>query len=63
MQNLTLNQIERAIEKSKPESQRLLLARLPRLIGLSIEDLAFLKLAESSFGFWNNNADSIYDRI
>jgi len=63
MQNLTLNQIERAIEKSKPENQRLLLARLPRLIGFSIEDLSFLKLAESSFGFWNNSQDSIYDKI
>ena len=63
MQNLTLGQIERAIEKSKPEDQRLLLARLPKLIGLSIEDVALLKLAEPSFEFWNNDQDSIYDRV
>jgi len=63
MQNLTLDQIERAIEKSKPADQQQLLARLPKLIGLSAEDLAYLRLAESSLGFWDNDADSIYDQL
>src|SRR3989344_5240566 len=53
MQNLTLDQIERAIEKSEPDDQRRLLARLPKLSGLSSLDFALLKLAEPS----------LYDRL
>ena len=63
MQNLSLAQIERAIEKSEPEDQRQLLVRLPRLIGLDLDTLALLKLAGPSFEFWNNEQDSIYDRL
>ena len=63
MQNLSLAQIERAIEKSEPEDQRQLLVRLPRLIGIDIDTLALLKLAGPSFEFWNNEQDSIYDRL
>lgn len=63
MQNLTLNQIEQAIEKAKPEDQRRLLARLPKILALSVDDTALLKLAEPSFEFWNNDKDSVYDRI
>src|SRR3989344_3066028 len=63
MANLSVDQIERAIEKSRPEDQQRLLARLPKLIGLSAEDLAYLRLAESSLGFWDNEKDSIYDRL
>jgi len=63
MQNLSLNKIERAIERSQPEDQRRLLVRLPKLIGLDVDTLAFLKLAGPSFGFWNNEQDSIYDQL
>lgn len=63
MQNMTLDQIERAIEKSEPEDQRRLLVRLPKLIGLDFDTLALLKLAGPSFEFWNNEQDSRYDRL
>ena len=63
MQNMSLAQIERAIEKSKPEDKRRLLVRLPKLFGLDVDTLAFLKLAGPSFEFWNNEQDSIYDRL
>lgn len=63
MQNVTLTQIERAIESSKPEDQRRLLVRLPKLIGLDFDTLALLKLAGPSFEFWNNEQDSRYDRL
>lgn len=63
MQNLTVEEIESAIEHSKPEEQRQLLARLPRLLGISAEDFGWLKVAESSFEFWNNDEDAIYDKL
>ncbi|MEK7144564.1 MAG: hypothetical protein AAB794_01755 [Patescibacteria group bacterium] len=63
MQNLSLPQIERAIERSAPEDKRRLLVRLPKLIGLDTDTLVFLKLAGPSFDFWNNEQDSIYDRL
>src|SRR3989338_6028007 len=63
MQHLTIEQIGNAIERSKPEEQRQLLARLPRLLGMSAEDIGWLKAAESSFEFWNNDEDAIYDKL
>lgn len=30
---------------------------------LSVEDQAFLKLAETSFSFWDNEVDSQYDKL
>lgn len=60
---MTLGQIERAIEKSEPEDQRRLLVRLPKLIGLDFDTPTLLKLAGPSFEFWNNEQDSIYDRL
>ena len=62
-QNLSLEQIERAIEQSGAEDQRRLLARLPKLIRIEDEDRDFLRLAEPSFAFWDNKEDSIYDRL
>jgi len=28
-----------------------------------VENLGWLRLAESSFSFWNNEEDSVYDRL
>jgi hypothetical protein len=60
---LTLHDIERAIEQFPPEEQRRLLAELPRLLKFSDVDLASLKLAEPSFQFWDNPDDAIYDTL
>lgn len=61
--NLSLLEVERAIKKFKPEEQKKLLIKLPKLLNFEIEDLELLKLAELSFKFWNNKEDSIYDTL
>jgi hypothetical protein len=60
-QNLSLIEVERAIKKFEPEKQRKLLIKLPQLLKIKFEDFEILKLAESSFKFWKNKEDSIYD--
>ncbi len=60
---LTLRDIEERIQRSKPEEQRELLAKLPHLLKLPPSDLEFLKLAEDSFDFWNNPDDVVYDSL
>ena len=59
--NLSLLEVEKAIKKFEPEKQRKLLIKLPQLLKIKFGDLEFLKLAESSFKFWENKEDSIYD--
>ena len=63
MADMTINQIETVIAKAKPEQQRRLLARLPRLLKISASDIMLLKLAEGSFDFWDNPDDAIYDQL
>ena len=60
---LSLLEVELAIKKFKPEKQRKLLIKLPRLLNIKAEDLHLLKLAEQSFKFWENSEDSIYDTL
>ncbi len=57
-QNLSLLEVERAIKKFEPEKQRKLLIKLPQLLKIKFGDLELLKLAESSFKFWENKEDS-----
>ncbi len=61
--NLSLFEVEQAIKKFEPEKQRKLLIKLPRLLKIKLEDLELLKLAETSFKFWNNKEDSVYDTL
>ncbi len=63
MTDITIDQVETIIAKAKPEQQRRLLAHLPRLLKLSVSDIAFLKLTEGSFGFWDNPDDALYDQL
>ena len=60
---LSLQQIEEAIEQFHPEEQRRLLAELPKLLKISGMDFAHLRLAESSFRFWENPDDEVYDTL
>ena len=60
---LSLQEVEQAIEQFPPEQQRQLLAELPQLLKSSGLDLAYLKLAEPSFAFWENPDDAIYDAL
>lgn len=63
MVDMTIDQIEAVIARAKPQQQRQLLADLPRLLKLSVSDMALLKLAETSFEFWDNPDDAVYDQL
>ena len=60
---LLLPRIEKAIQNAKPEEQRKLLAKLPHLLKLSVDDFVLLKIAEDSFDFWDNADDALYDGL
>lgn len=60
---MTLKTLKKCVRALKPEDQRKFLRDLPALIRLPKEDLARLKVAETSFAFWNNSQDDIYDTL
>ncbi|MDI6889111.1 MAG: hypothetical protein QMC78_05440 [Methanocellales archaeon] len=60
---LSIKKVEKAIKEMSLEEQRRLLLELPGLLKIPVEDLGLLKLAESSFDFWNNPEDAIYDSL
>jgi len=60
---ISIEKIEERIQKAKPEEQQRLLVKLPHLLRISASDLALLKLSESSFEFWNNLKDTVYDSL
>ena len=59
----TIAEISRAIEKLDVREQVELLRILPHHLKISPEDLAWPRLAESAFEFWNNPEDAIYDEL
>lgn len=59
---MTLESIEKAVRKLKPEEQRKFLRDLPALI-FDREDLLWLRAAEKSFDFWENPEDAVYDKL
>ena len=63
MNTLTLEKVARTIEEAEPAEQQRLLTRLPHLLKIQPDDLALLKLADSSFDFWNNPDDTVYDYL
>lgn len=63
MTKISIETIKDVIIKAKPEEQRRFLADLPHLLKFSASDLAFLKMSEESFDFWNNADDIIYDSL
>ena len=59
-----LKDVEDAIRSFNIEEKKKLLNDLPDLLkDISLDDENLLKLAESSFGFWDNADDSIYDTL
>jgi len=60
---LSIKKVEKVIKEMSPEEQRRLLLELPSLLKIPVEDLGLLRLAESSFDFWNNPEDAIYDSL
>ena len=59
----TVEEIEKAIEQLEVQDQVKLLKDLPARLKISPEDLAWTKLAESAFEFWNNPDDAAYDNL
>lgn len=56
-----VEEILRKIADLSPEEQYQLLERLPQvLLG---EELAWLKMAEPAFDFWDSDEDARYDRL
>lgn len=60
---MQLSEIENAIKNLSDKDKQKLLRALPKLLNLPKESLAWLKLAEPSFAFWDNKEDDIYDSL
>ena len=48
---------------SKEEQKELLRHSSPKALDVTPEDLLWARLAESSFRFWDNPEDQIYDEL
>jgi hypothetical protein len=59
----TVAEISEAIEKLDVREQVKLLEVLPQCLKISPEDLAWSRLAEPAFTFWDNSEDAIYDQL
>ena len=56
---LSLKDLTDAIEHLNLQDQKILLSKLLSLQKISLDDLSLLKVAESSFDFWDNPEDAI----
>ena len=61
--NLSIKEVEQAIESFEVEDQKKLLKDLPKLLKFLPADFGLLRAAESAFGFWDNPEDQIYDSL
>jgi hypothetical protein len=59
----TVAEISEAIEKLEVKDQIELLKVLPQHLKISTDDLAWARLGEPAFDFWNNPDDAIYDQL
>ena len=59
----TVLEISEAIEKLGVKEQIELLEVLPEHLKISPDDLAWSRLAEPAFEFWDNPEDAIYDTL
>jgi hypothetical protein len=59
----TVEEIGKAIEQLQVTEQVRLLKELPEHLKISPDDVAWLKVAESTFEFWNNPDDAAYDNL
>ena len=60
---MSLEQIERAIKQLDEADQQKLLRDLPNLLKINAESFWWLKIAEPSFAFWDNEEDAVYDHL
>lgn len=59
----TVAEINEAIEKLDAKDQVKLLQLLPQHLKISPDDVAWSRLAEPAFEFWDNPEDAIYDQL
>jgi hypothetical protein len=59
----TVLEITDAIEKLDIKAQVALLRELPQHLKISPEDLAWTRVAEGSFEFWDSPEDATYDQL
>jgi hypothetical protein len=59
----TAVEISAAIDKLDVKEQVELLRILPQHLKISVDDLAWTRLAEPAFKYWNNPEDAIYDQL
>ena len=60
---LGVNEVANVIKQLKIQEQQQLLAHLLKFLRPDMEELAWLKLSESAFEFWDNEEDAIYDQL
>ena len=60
---MSLKEIEVAIKELNETDQQNLLRHLPKLLKVSLDTFGWLKIAEPSFAFWDNDEDAIYDQL
>ena len=60
---MSLKKIEEAILCLNKDDQLKLSAELPIILKYPNDTLSLLKLAETSFEFWDNPEDSVYDSL
>ena len=58
-----VEKISQDVKTVSKEEQRGLLRLLPKALDVTPEDLLWARLAESSFSFWDNPEDEIYDEL
>ena len=51
------------IKRLSKNEQKELLHLLPKALNVAPEDLLWARLAESSFSFWDNPEDQVYDEL
>lgn len=59
----SLAEVENAIEQLTPAEQARLVNNLAHILSDDVSGQSLLRLAESSFQFWDNPDDSAYDRV
>jgi hypothetical protein len=59
----TVQEISQAIEHLDVRDQMRLLHDLTAHLKIQPDDVAWLKVAEPAFEFWNNPEDAIYDQL
>ena len=59
----TVAEITQAIDQLDARSQFQLLEQLPSHLKIKVEDIGWLRAAESAFEFWDNPEDAIYDEL